>query len=137
MSMAKRNTIQRQLVLEAVAALTCHPSAEQVYHRVSASYPDIGLATVYRNLNALSTTGMVRKIGVPGAADRFDATLLPHYHIKCASCGAFKDVDVNCVSIIDHKIADATGFYVEPHDIVFQGVCPSCRHVDKWEKEQN
>ena len=47
--MKERNTIQRQLTLQAVRELACHPTAEEVYRYVSARRPDVSLATVYRN----------------------------------------------------------------------------------------
>ena len=51
--MAKRNTIQRQLVIAAVRFLANHPTAEEVYDRITMEYPDISKGTVYRNLNSL------------------------------------------------------------------------------------
>ena len=48
--MERRNTIQKQLVLEAVAQLHNHPTAEQVYAQVVKEHPTISKATVYRNL---------------------------------------------------------------------------------------
>ena len=44
--MEKRNTIQKQLVLEAVAQLHNHPTAEQVYAQVVKAHPTISKATV-------------------------------------------------------------------------------------------
>ena len=43
--MEKRNTIQKQLVLEAVAQLHNHPTAEQVYAQVVKAHPTISKAT--------------------------------------------------------------------------------------------
>ena len=37
--MAKRNTIQRQLVIAAVRFLADHPTAEEVYDRITMEYP--------------------------------------------------------------------------------------------------
>ena len=39
--MTKRNTIQRQLVIAAVRFLADHPTAEEVYDRITMEYPDI------------------------------------------------------------------------------------------------
>ena len=49
----KRNTIQRQLVIAAVRFLADHPTADEVYERITMEYPDISKGTVYRNLNSL------------------------------------------------------------------------------------
>ena len=79
--MAKRNTIQRQLVIAAVRFLADHPTAEEVYDRITMEYPDISKGTVYRNLNSLVESGLLGKVSVPSGADRFDhifGKTLPH-----------------------------------------------------------
>ena len=70
--MTKRNTIQRQLVIAAVRFLADHPTAEEVYDRITMEYPDISKGTVYRNLNSLVESGLLGKVSVPSGADRFD-----------------------------------------------------------------
>lgn len=67
--MEKRNTIQKQLVLDAVFRLANHPTAEEVYAEVARSHPTVSKATVYRNLGSLSEDGLLRHIKMPGGAD--------------------------------------------------------------------
>ncbi len=59
--MEKRNTIQKQLVLDAVFRLANHPTAEEVYAEVARSHPTVSKATVYRNLGSLSEDGLLRQ----------------------------------------------------------------------------
>ena len=66
--MEKRNTIQKQLVLDAVFRLANHPTAEEVYAEVARSHPTVSKATVYRNLGSLSEDGLLRHIKMPGGA---------------------------------------------------------------------
>ena len=84
--MEKRNTIQKQLVLDAVFRLANHPTAEEVYAEVARSHPTVSKATVYRNLGSLSEDGLLRHIKMPGGADRFDHMLLEHRE-RCAGRG--------------------------------------------------
>ena len=125
--MGKRNTIQRQLVIAAVRTLENHPTAEEVYNCIVTEYPDISKGTVYRNLNSLIETGLLNKVAVPSGADRFDHILTRHYHIECTDCGAFSDVDTEYLEDIDLKIAKATNYKMDNHDIVFRGLCPKCQ----------
>lgn len=125
--MVKRNTIQRQLVIAAVRTLSDHPTADEVYNRIIMEYPDISKGTVYRNLNTLVELGLLNKICIPNAADRFDHILTKHYHIKCTSCGRFCDVGLKYFDDLDERIAQVTGFKMESHDIVFNGSCPECQ----------
>ena len=132
--MAKRNTIQRQLVIAAVRTLENHPTAEEVYNCIVAEYPDISKGTVYRNLNSLVETGLLNKVAVPSGADRFDHILTRHYHIECTNCGAFSNVDTEYLEDIDLKIANSTKYEMDNHDIVFRGICPQCQEMLKKQK---
>ena len=76
--MQTRNTVQRQIVLQAVRSLHDHPTADSVYAVVAAEHPSISKATVYRNLNQLALQGEILRVPVPTGADRFDFnTMLP------------------------------------------------------------
>ena len=92
--MIKRNTIQCSLVLNAVNKLKNHASADEVYACITNDYPNISRATVYRNLDKLAKTGQIKKIEIPGEAERFDHLTHNHYHIKCLQCGQIFDVDM-------------------------------------------
>ena len=125
--MTRRNTIQKQLVLNSVKKLMNHPTADEVYCNIVDSYPGISKATVYRNLNHLAEEGMLLKISVPGAADKYDATLHSHYHAICRYCSSFIDlevadpvkVDLNAPAMKENKVSDFV--------ILFNGICESCR----------
>jgi len=125
--MVKRNTMQKKLVEGAVKSLRTHPTAEEVYDFITERYPEISRATVYRNLRQLAEDGEIRRIEVPGAADRYDLNVSQHYHIQCKLCGRFTDIDIPYISDLDEMVAQMTDFDMESHDIVFKGICPRCR----------
>ena len=128
--MVKRTTIQRQLVIAAVRFLANHPTAEEVYDRITMEYPDISKGTVYRNLNSLVESGLLGKVSVPSGADRFDHILSKHYHIKCTHCGNFMNVeDLDYFYDLDQKVGAVTSYKMEHHDIVFSGLCPECQKL--------
>ena len=102
--MEKRNTIQKQLVLDAVFRLANHPTAEEVYAEVARSHPTVSKATVYRNLGSLSEDGLLRHIKMPGGADRFDHMLLEHHHIICTRCGCFADAPASRSAALDEAV---------------------------------
>ena len=49
--MERRNTIQRDITLQAVRSLGNHATADEIYAYVSQEHPRIGRGTIYRNLN--------------------------------------------------------------------------------------
>lgn len=125
--MIKRNTIQRALVLKAVNTLQCHATVEEIYSLVVKEYPNISKVTVYRNLNQLAENGEIRKLEVPGDADRFDHLCHDHYHARCLKCGRVFDVDMDYIEDLEKRIKDAHGFEFSGHDLMFKGICPDCK----------
>lgn len=123
----RRNTIQRILVLEAVRSLQCHATAEQVYAEIAREHPTVSRATVYRNLNLLAELGEIRRLEIPGSADRFDHISDRHCHVQCRECGRVFDVDMEFVTGLESQIRDAHGFDFTDYDILFHGVCPACK----------
>lgn len=122
----QRNTRQRQLVLDVVRAHDDHPSADQIYVEVRALDEHISRGTVYRNLNLLAASGELLHVKVP-SADRFDYRLDFHYHLMCVGCGAVCDAPLPYQSELDQHLTADTGYLVERHRTVFEGLCPVCR----------
>ena len=133
--MIRRNTIQRSSVLEAVNKLHCHATADEIYNEIVKEHPTISRATVYRNLNLLSEMGEIRRLEMPGSADRFDPISSNHCHVKCEVCGRVFDVDMDFVSGLESGIRDAHGFDFSGYDIIFHGICPECKEQKGSGKE--
>ncbi len=125
--MIKRNTIQCALVFEAVNKLQCHATADEIYAAVAKEHPHISRGTVYRNLNRLSQMGKIRKMVIPGGADRFDHRCHEHYHVRCEKCGRVFDVDMAYIAGLEKNIKETHGFEFTGYDIIFRGICPDCR----------
>ena len=132
----RRNTRQRQLVLEAVRARDDHPCADQVYLDVHKKAPHISRGTVYRNLHLLSELGVIRHVRVPGV-DRYDHRVERHYHLLCTGCGAMTDVAaIPYCAAVDREVEEHTGYAIALHRTIFEGLCPICREKppDKADK---
>lgn len=129
--MLQRDTIQGALVLDTVNKLRTHPTAEEIYTDISVSYPSISKATVYRNLNKLSEEGKIKKIQIPGKAERFDFRLDEHFHILCENCGKVSDVKLSNIPDLEKNIKDSQGYQINSVGIIFKGVCPKCLKNNK------
>lgn len=121
-----RLTTQRQIILEELAKVTSHPTANEVYDMVRKRLPRIGLGTVYRNLELMADSGIILKLEVGGTQKRFDATVAPHYHIRCISCGKVDDIDIEVQDQINAKAAEASDYDILGHHIEFTGICSDC-----------
>ena len=128
--MARRNTVQQKAVACQLSKLHgSHPTADEVYSAVSAEYPTVSKATVYRVLNRMAEEGTALKVNVSDGPDRFDDTLQAHYHVLCTRCGRVDDVEVSpAVGSFDlDAAAKAAGYTITGHDLLFRGVCPNCK----------
>lgn len=128
----RRNTRQRQLVLDAVKARCDHPSADQIYLDLRAIDDRISRGTVYRNLKILVRRREILLVKLPHI-DRFEPRLDPHYHLICTGCGKVSDLAVPYRGELDEEAAEKTGYRIERHRAYFEGLCPDCC----LEKEQN
>ncbi len=134
--MITRNTIQKQLVLEAICALKNHPTVDEVYKFIVEKYPGISKGTVYRNINTLVNSGMLARIVCPSGSDRFGDVTQKHYHVNCRQCGCFTDVPLDYQRHLDNLVSDLTAYQVDSHDIVFNGLCPVCRENLQNDKDK-
>jgi len=125
--MERRNTVQRELVLDAVRQLMNHASADEVYRYISERHPSVGKATVYRNLNLLADEGQILRVRLPGGAEHFDHNCHDHYHVYCISCGQVQDVDMESLGDLKQYILDDHGIEYLGYDVVFRGICAECR----------
>ena len=127
--MERRNTVQKDLVYNAVLSMRRHVTAEEIYSYISQDHPSIGRGTVYRNLGILVEEGKVRKVEIPGGPDRFDFTLTRHYHVRCIRCSSVADVELS--EMPDIAVTDSHGFDITDYDILFKGICPECRRKEQ------
>lgn len=121
----RRETKQRQIVLETVMSHHDHPCAEIIYEEVNKLDDRISRGTVYRNLNCLADDGKICHVRVPGA-DRYDSRTDLHYHLICMQCGKVVDVPMDYQEDIDLRTAAKTGYKVARHRLVVEGLCPDC-----------
>jgi Fur family ferric uptake transcriptional regulator len=121
-----RLTTQRQIILEELGKVTSHPTANEVYDMVRQRLPRIGLGTVYRNLELMADIGIILKLEVGGTQKRFDATVEPHYHIRCSSCGKVNDVHMAIQEQINEMAEKASNYKILGHHIEFSGICENC-----------
>lgn len=118
-----RYSKQRELVLQKVEQLCDHPTAEEIFDLAARECPGLSLGTVYRNLNSLVDAGRVRRVSIPGKADRFDHTLLaqpPLLQLLRRRRG--RDVDEKQVM----KLVRNQKGVVQDCAVVLFGLCAAC-----------
>jgi Fur family transcriptional regulator, peroxide stress response regulator len=130
----KRNSRQREVILDELKKMKSHPTATTLYNVVRERIPNISLGTVYRNLDLLSKKGIIRKLELGGTEARFDIGTDKHCHILCTECGRIDDVIVleNENNKIE-TIKSINGYQVSGYHINYYGICSDCLGNDPEE----
>lgn len=118
---------KRAAILAALQSTTQHPTAEELFRVLKPQYPDLSLATVYRNLNRFCKTGQAASLGPVGGYERFDGETVPHAHLICTGCGRVVDIwqGMPDQSVLE-AISGESGCRVESASVTFRGLCPQC-----------
>jgi Fur family ferric uptake transcriptional regulator len=122
-----RKTRQRTVILETVRTLGNHPSADEVYEAVRQKLPRVSLSTVYRNLEFLARSGLIRKLEMGGLPVRFDSSVSPHFHIRCISCNRIDDLRGRRVVVVEDARDFDHDYEVLGYQVEFIGLCSNCR----------
>jgi Fe2+ or Zn2+ uptake regulation protein len=122
-------TPQRRVVAEVLDGEHLHLSAETVHLRSQERLPEISLATVYNTLNELVAMGEVLELSTGTGAKRYDPNVHQlHHHLVCTSCGDVRDVHPAGADVLTLTDDDRAGFQLAGVDVVFRGLCSTCRH---------
>lgn len=124
--MIRKQSKQRDLVLAYMKQIQGHVSAEQVFDDLNKDGKNVSLATVYRNLNILSEMHEIKRIAHPVNGYVYDKTCKPHYHLHCLKCDDLYDFPYPYIEKLDDQMQEATGWNVQAHNTVFEGICPEC-----------
>ena len=86
-------TPQKNAIFQAIASSCEHPSAASIFQQVKRDFPNISLATIYKNLQKFQDLGLIVEIPVPGAAPHYDAKLVIHSHAVDTASGCVYDLE--------------------------------------------
>lgn len=119
---------QREKILDVLTRNAIHPTAEELLGFLQDENSNIGITTLYRNLNQLSQAGMIKKIDGLEPSAHFDHNTFEHYHFICEKCKRVYDIPSDIAPDLIKNVQLATGFEIKSHDIVFHGICNDCKN---------
>jgi Fur family peroxide stress response transcriptional regulator len=120
-------TVQRRVVLEALAARDDHPTADEILEEVRTRLPDVSRTTVYRVLGTLVRLGLAVKICSPGTGARFDPKTDRHHHLVCVRCERVTDFEIPTLNTLPFPDTQKRTFEIHDYSIHFRGLCADCR----------
>ena len=99
-----RITPQRVAMLEFLASVHTHPTAEEIFKALTKEDPQVSVATVYNNLNLFIKEGVVKEL---------------------------VDLYYPVLEDVEKAAEQLTGFKVRGHRMEVYGVCPECQKKQK------
>lgn len=129
-----RLTAQRDAVLHAIKDSGGeHLTVEEIYERTKRSYPDIGIATVYRTVQLFSELGVISGEYLGDTVVRYELCQTgdrhSHHHLRCLKCGRIIEVQDDLTNSLEDMIRERYGFEIADHRVQFTGLCRDCREV--------
>lgn len=123
-----RMTRQRAAVADLLATVDDFRSAQQLHELLRDRGESIGLATVYRTLQALAASGQVDVLRAEDgeAIYRRCERREHHHHLICRGCGATVEIDGPSVESWAAQVATAHGFTEIEHTVELFGTCAEC-----------
>lgn len=112
-----------------------HMTIETLYEKLKDDNSSLSLSTVYNNLSILRDKGIVREIAVSGSKQFFEVEQYEHAHFVCKSCGEILDLPV-VKSSIKKLIEAPAGVVIDDADLVFSGVCATCREKNRVKRTE-
>lgn len=123
----QRRTEQKKAITDALNSADGFVSAQQLHRQLADAGTSVGLATVYRQLNALAASGHADRItNADGQAFRACRTNGHHHHLVCEGCGRVAEIETPDEDWI-HRSAAQHGFTVSRHVLEAFGQCSACR----------
>ena len=109
-----------------------HLSVEGIERRLKERGESVGTATVYRSLDMLVESGLVRAHDFGEGFKRFEPLLSPgqHGHLICSRCGRVTEFSTERFERALPMIADELGFQHQTHRVEIRGLCRVCREAD-------
>ena len=122
----KRQTKQRDEIRRALDSRDDFVSAQLLHQQLSDLGSGVGLATVYRTLNALVESGEADALTREGETVYRACEPGHHHHLVCRECGATIAIHADEVEQWARKVAGDHGYTRPQHIVDIFGVCPDC-----------
>jgi len=123
-----RLTAARSAVVEAVAGTDRSLRPHDVYRAARASYPALGLVTVYRTLERLEELGLIQRVHGQSGCQAFIPTGTGHQHLLlCQNCGQALYFEGDDLDPLMATIANQTGYNIREHWLQLFGLCSDCQ----------
>lgn len=126
----QRRTRQRATIAEVLGEIEEFRTAQDIHDLLRHRGDQVGLATVYRTLQAMAEAGEVDVVRTPDGQASYracgEATHAHHHHLICRTCGRTVEIEFDGVESLIEATATKHGFTDVDHSLELHGLCATC-----------
>lgn len=123
----KTRTRSQTKVLQQLQQLESGASAQDLHSALRQAGQNLGLATVYRALEALKLAGLVQVRTLKNGESVYAPVQQDQHHLTCLSCDRSIPIDQCPVHGLERQLQVAHQFKVFYHTLEFFGLCEQCQ----------
>ena len=127
MSVAMKRTRSQDQILHILKECDRAISAQDLYLETRQHGKGMGLATVYRALDALKLAGLVQVRTLTNGEALYSLVQEDRHHLTCLQCGDSIPIDSCPVHDLEDKLNESYQFKIYYHTLEFFGLCTACR----------
>lgn len=124
--MKAQRTRSQEKIMAALKSLKRGISAQDLYIELRKRKQDMGLATVYRSLEALKLQGEVQVRTLSNGESVYSPIQSDRHHLTCVNCGISIPIDECPVHDLERQLEKSHQFKVYYHTLEFFGLCDRC-----------
>lgn len=128
--MKSQRTRSQERIYHLLKSLNRAVSAQELYIELRQRSQNVGLATVYRALDALKLEGSVQVRTLPTGESLYSSLQADHHHLTCVNCGQSIPVNECPVHDLEDKLEKSHRFKVYYHTLEFFGLCDRCQQIE-------
>ncbi|MEH2264092.1 Fur family transcriptional regulator [Nostoc sp.] len=102
-------------------------SAQDIYVELRNTNQSMGLATVYRSLEALKLEGIVQVRNLANGEALYSLAQQDKHHLTCLQCGVSIPIHQCPVHDLEDQLESSHKFKVFYHTLEFFGLCSQCQ----------
>ena len=124
-----RRTRSQERIIKVLKSLNQPISAQDLFIELRNRDQSLGLATVYRALDALKLEGLVQVRAVAGGEALYSLIQQDRHHLTCVQCGEVIPIDGCPVHELEEQLNRSYQFKIYYHMLEFFGLCTGCQTV--------
>ncbi|MBD2312988.1 transcriptional repressor [Desertifilum sp. FACHB-1129] len=125
--MNAKHTRSQERILKLLKSLNRSLSAQDIYVELRNRNQTIGLATVYRSLEALKQEGSLQVRTLPNGESLYSSMQQDQHHLTCLRCGDSILIDECPVHQLERDLQRSHQFKIYYHTLEFFGLCTQCQ----------